>query len=84
MTKAGATPKPCPTVALEPVPVYVITENPALGLALTLEVMEPCVFVTVELPASQAHATYDLLDPFIHEAFPRLNPVESNDVRLLP
>jgi hypothetical protein len=67
-----------------PLPVQVTIENPALALALTLEVMEPCVFVTVELPASQVQATYDLLDPFIHEAFPRLNPVESNDVRLLP
>jgi hypothetical protein len=36
--------------------VNVHIENPAVALALTLEVMEPCVLVTVELPASQHQA----------------------------
>jgi len=55
----GATPSPCPTVAFAPVPVYVTTLNPAVVLALTVEVIVPTVLlpaVTVP-PAFQFQAT---------------------------
>jgi hypothetical protein len=34
MTKEGAMPSPCPTVAFAPVPVYVLILNPAVVFAL--------------------------------------------------
>jgi len=47
MTIPGTTPNPCPTVALAPVPVYVTTENPAVVLALTDDVIDPAVLLTL-------------------------------------
>ena len=80
----GATPKPCPTVALpEPLPVQVATENPAVALARTLEVMEPCVFVTVEVPASQHQATNVRPLALVSLFDPVVNPSELNEVSVL-
>jgi len=53
MNIPGATPKPCPTVALAPVPVYVTTLNPAVVFALTDEVIVPAVLLTAVPPAFQ-------------------------------
>jgi len=53
----GATPNPCPTVALAPVPVYVTTENPAVVFALTDDVIVPAVLLTAVPPAFQFQAT---------------------------
>ena len=45
ITMLGATPNPCPTVALAPVPVYVTTLNPDVVFTHTVEVMEPLVLL---------------------------------------
>ena len=47
ITICGVTPRPCPTVAAAPVPVYRKTLNPAVVLTLTVLVMLPLVLVTV-------------------------------------
>ena len=51
MTIPGATPNPCPTEALAPVPVNVTTENPAVVFARTWDEMVPVPLVTVVPPA---------------------------------
>jgi hypothetical protein len=79
MNITGDTFRPCPTVSRDdPLPPdeYVMIENPAVALALTVEVMEPAVFVTVELPASQAQATYVELLPLTSAVLPTENPFE--------
>jgi len=53
----GTAPNPCPTVALAPVPVYVTTENPAVVLALTDDVIVPAVLLTAVPPAFHCHPT---------------------------
>ena len=56
ITKPGVAFSPCPIVAVELSPVQVTIENPALALALTLDVMLPSVLLTVDDPASQHQA----------------------------
>ena len=68
-------------VAVVPSPVQVTIENPALAFALTLEVMEPCVLVTVDEPASQHQATWASGETLTGAHDPRLKPSEVKAVR---
>ena len=58
MTKLGATPNPCPTVAFAPVPVYVLILNPAVVFAdVAVVLMLPSVLLLPEPLASQPQPT---------------------------
>ena len=57
MIKAGATPRPWPTVDVVPVPTYLTILNPAVVLALTVEVIEPLVLDDVVGLANHDHPT---------------------------
>jgi hypothetical protein len=57
MIIAGVVPSPCPTEDVVPVPVYETILNPAVGFALTVEVIVPSVLVALDPPAFQFHAT---------------------------
>ena len=77
---AGATPNPCPTVALAPVPVYVTTENPAVVFALTDEVIDPEVLLTAVPPAFHCQET-SVLPAELHTAVElMLKPVDVKEV----
>ena len=56
-TQSGALLNPCPTVALEPVPVYFTILNPASVLADTELVILPFELLDAEPPAFQAQPT---------------------------
>ena len=58
ITHLGVAPNPCPTVAEElPLPVYFTILNPAAEFALTVDDIDPVVFVELELAPFQQNAT---------------------------